>query len=84
MIYRSPDRNDTPPTGYISPPIRLSPRDRAIRRTPCWRAPCRAEYPGYSTVTFTITGRIVAWCHRRIHDDLGFRADVLKHGEVAA
>jgi hypothetical protein len=64
---------------YTSPPIRLDPRDRVVRRSECWRAACRSEYRGYRTVLQTITGRSIALCHRDIHDSFGVRVDAWKH-----
>jgi hypothetical protein len=68
---------------YVSPPIRLRPEDRIVSRAECWRSDCRAEFRGYATILFTITGLIVAFCHRGRYDDLGHRADVWRH-EMAA
>ena len=64
---------------YTSPPIRLDPRDRVIRRTECWRAACRSEYCGYRTVLYTISHCAIALCHRDIHDSFGVRVDAWKH-----
>jgi hypothetical protein len=63
---------------YTSRPIRLEAHGRVIRRAECWRPACRAEYDGYRTVLFTIRGKAVALCHRRIHDGFGVRVDAWK------
>jgi hypothetical protein len=63
-------------TGYTSPPIRIVPWDRVVRRSECWRATCRADRPGYATVSYLASGRVAAFCHRGQYDDLGYRAAV--------
>lgn len=63
-------------------PLRV--KGQTTERQLCWRSGCRAAFPGYRTVSFLRDGRIVAWCHRRIIDDLGYRVDIWKHGEAAA
>jgi hypothetical protein len=76
-------RNDTP-AGYVSPLIRVD--SRTVRRSTCWRPDCRTEWARskLSTVSWLADGRVVAFCHRRIHDDLGYRAEAWRYGEAAA
>jgi hypothetical protein len=82
-VQPTPDLPDYTPRQYPSPPIRLSAGDLATERTECWRDDCRDRWPGYGSVTWLSDGRIVAWCHRRVHDDLGLRVDLWRHGMAA-
>ena len=72
------DLQDTP-RGYASPPIRLRPVDRVTSRTECWRAACRSTNRGYQTISITITGKTIAFCHRKVHEGFGVRVDAWKY-----
>jgi hypothetical protein len=63
------------------PAIRLAPGDRIASRSTCWRPACREAFGDYRPVVFLAGGRfVVAFCHRRVHDESGHRADVWKYG----
>ncbi len=85
MLTSSRYRKDTPP-GFVSPGIRLSPDERVVNRSTCWRPACRDEWAHArtNTIAFLASGATVAWCHRRVYDDLGYRADIWRHGAQAA
>ncbi len=80
----TPVTGDDTRTGYASPPIRLDAGSRIVARAMCWRGDCRKRFGEYRTIAHLADGRVVAWCHRRSHDDLAYRADVWKFGQVAA
>lgn len=80
----TPDERQDTRRGWTCIPIRLGPDDRIVARATCWRSTCRASFGPYQTIARLRDGRTVAWCHRRIHDDLGLRVDQWKHGQVAA
>lgn len=63
-------------------PIRVNTATEARER--CWRVDCRDAFGEYRTIAFLRDGRIVAFCHGRILDDLAYRTDVWKYGQVAA
>lgn len=69
------NHNDTP-REYASPPIRLDPGERVVERMTCWREECRHANGDYATVAWLTNGRVVAFCHRKVHDDLGYTAEV--------
>jgi hypothetical protein len=71
-----PNRSDD---GFTSPPIRLDAGARVTRRSTCWRAACRDRFGDYASVAQLTNGTVVAWCHRRIHDDFSLRADRWRH-----
>lgn len=70
-------------SGYVSPPIRLGPDERIVSRAECWRPACRETFGAYKTVAHLSSGQIVAYCHRRRHDDLSYRADRWRHESAA-
>jgi hypothetical protein len=67
-------------TGNQSPPIRLDPGVSVVGRAQCWRPECRSLY---NTIAKLSDGRVVAYCHRRIYDDLGFHVDRWAHRAAA-
>ena len=71
------------PSGQPRRALRLSSHDRVIERSVCWRHDCRAVNGVYPTIA--VCDRVVvAFCHRRVHDELSYRADRWKYGAVAA
>jgi hypothetical protein len=64
--------------------IRLGPDDRIVIRSVCWRPTCRDRFGPYRPVAHLRGGRLmIAFCHRRVHDELSARVDRWKYSGAA-